>query len=104
MASVPIVAVPDSVMAHDVSPGAVAFPAAVHAIAAAAVKDPSAVPVSFRSLAHVAVNAPFADVAVCSLTFHLKSVHELGVGIRDEDVQLPRSELLPAADGDVSEL
>jgi hypothetical protein len=31
-------------------------------------------------------------------------VHELGVGIRDDEVQLPRRELFPDADGDVSEL
>jgi hypothetical protein len=51
----------------------------------------------------VALKAPFADVSVCSLTVHLKSVQVLGVGISWDDVQLPRSALLPAAVGAVSE-
>src|SRR5688500_7083767 len=101
MESVPIVAVPVSLMAQDVSPGAVALPSALQAIAAADVNAPSAVPVNFRSPAHVAVNAPFADVPVCSLTFHLKSVQVLGVGIKVDEVQFPIRALFPAAVGDV---
>ncbi len=89
---------------QDVSPGAVAFPLALHAIAAADVNAPWAVPVSLRSPAHVAVNEPRADAPVCSVTFHLKSVQVLGVGISEDDVQLPSNELLPPADGEVSEL
>jgi len=60
--------------------------------------------VSLRSPGHVAVKDPLAEVAVCSLTFHTKSVHVLGVGMSWDDVQLPSSELLPAAVGDVGEL
>ena len=74
--SVPRLAVPVSEMAQDVSPGAVAFPVAVQAIAAALVKAPCAVPVSFRSPAHVAVNEPFAELPVCSLTFGVAICHE----------------------------
>jgi hypothetical protein len=65
---------------------------------------PSAVPVNFKSPGQLALNDPFAEVAVCSVTFHLKSVQVLGVGIRVDDVQLPTSELLPAAVGSVTEL
>jgi hypothetical protein len=104
MESVPMVAVPVSLMAQDVSPGAVALPSALQAMAAADVNAPSAVPVNFRSPGQVAENAPLADVAVCSLTFHLKSVQVLGVGIRVDEVQLPIRELFPAAVGDVREL
>ena len=51
-----------------------------------------------------ALNDPFAAVAVCSVTFHLKSVQVLGVGMSVDDVQFPISELLPAAVGSVEEL
>ena len=61
-------------------------------------------PVNFRSPAQLALNDPFAVVAVCSVTFHLKSVQVLGVGINVDDVQLPSSELLPDALGSVDEL
>ena len=59
---------------------------------------------NFRSPGQLALNDPFAEVAVCSVTFHLKSVQVLGVGISVDDVQLPSSELLPAAVGSVIEL
>jgi len=68
------------------------------------VNAPCAVPVSFKSPGQVALNDPFADVAVCSLTVHLKSVQVLGVGMIDDDVQVPSNELLPATVGAVSEL
>ena len=45
-----------------------------------------------------------ALVAVCSVTFHLKSVQELGEGTRLDDDQLPSSAPLPAADGPVAGL
>ena len=77
---------------------------ALQLMVVADVNTPSAVPVNFRSLGQVALNEPFADVAVCSLTVHLKSVHVLGVGMSCDEVQLPRSELLPAIEGSLSEL
>jgi hypothetical protein len=102
--SVPIAAVPVSVIAHEGKPGPVALPFALHSIVVGDLRAPSAVPVNFRSPGQLALNDPFADDAVCSVTFHLKSVQVLGVGMRVEDVQLPSSELLPAAEGSVSEL
>lgn len=104
MESVPIDAVPVSVIAQDVRPGAVALPVALQPMAVGDVKPPCAVPVSLRSPGHVAENEPFANVAVCSVTFHLKSVQVLGVGMSVEEVQLPSSELFPAAVGAVAEL
>src|ERR671926_52134 len=101
--SVPKVAVPVRFIAQDVRPGALAFPKALHRIAAGDVRFPSALPVNFRSPGQLALNDPFIDDVVCSVTFHLKSVQVLGVGIRVDDVQLPRSELFPATDGSVSE-
>jgi hypothetical protein len=68
------------------------------------VSAPSAVPVNFKSPGQLALNDPLADDAVCSVTFHLKSVQVLGVGMSVDDVQFPSSELLPAAEGSVSEL
>src|SRR4029450_6622004 len=102
--STPSVAVPVSLRVHEVSPGAVAFASALQLMSVGDIRAPSAVPVNFRSPGHVALKAPFADVAVCSLTVHLKSVQVLGVGISCDDVQLPRSALLPAAVGAVSGL
>jgi hypothetical protein len=104
MASVPSVAVPVSEIRQDARPGPVALPVALHAIAAGFVNAPSATPVSFSSPAHVALKEPLAEVAVCSETFQTKLVQVLGVGTSDEDVQAPRSELLPAAEGPVVEL
>ena|SRR6185503_2219649 len=102
--SVPNVAVPDRFSEHDESPGALAFACAVHLIVVGDVRLPSAVPVNFRSPGQLALNDPFIEDAVCSLTFHLKSVQVLGVGMSVDDVQLPRNELFPAIDGSVSEL
>lgn len=104
MESVPRVAVPVSLIAQEVSPGAVAFPSAVQAIAAAEVKEPCAVPVNLKSPGQLALNEPFADVPVCSVTFHLKSVQVPGVGTSEDEVQLPMRALFPPADGEVSEL
>src|SRR6185436_15046162 len=100
----PIEAEPVSAIAQEGRPGPAAFAFALHWICVGEFRLPSAVPVNFRSPGQLAVNDPFADDAVCSVTFHLKSVHVLGVGISVDDVQLPSSELLPAADGSVSEL
>src|SRR4029450_5300205 len=99
--SVPKVAVPDRFIEQDVSPGALALPAAVHRMFVGDVRPPSALPVNLRSPGQLALNDPFIDDAVCSVTFHLKSVHVLGVGMRVDDVQLPSSELFPATDGSV---
>src|SRR6476646_1069998 len=104
IASVPIDAVPLSAIAHEGRPGPAAFPVALHSIAVGDLSAPSALPVNFRSPGQLALNDPFADAAVCSVTFHLKSVQVLGVGMSVDDVQLPRSELLPAAEVSVSEL
>jgi hypothetical protein len=60
--------------------------------------------VNFRSPGQLALNEPFIADEVCSVTFHLKSVHVLGVGISVDDVQFPNRELLPAIEGSVSEL
>jgi len=102
--SVPIVAVPVNVIAHDVRPGPVALPVALQLIWTGDVNVPCAWPVNFRSPGQLALNDPFALVAVCSVTFHLKSVQVLGVGMSVDDVQFPSSELLPAALGSVEEL
>lgn len=104
MESVPIVAVPVRVMTHEVRPGPVALPFALQLIEVGEANVPSAAPVNFRSPAQLALNEPLAAVAVCSVTFHLKSVQVLGDGIRLDDVQLPSSELLPASLGPVEEL
>ena len=102
--SVPRVAVPNRFIEQDERPGAVAFPTAVHRIAVGDVRLPSALPVTLRSPGQLALNVPFIEDAVCSETFHLKSVHVLGVGMSVDEVQLPRNELFPAIDGSVSEL
>src|SRR5436190_12435011 len=102
--SVPIDAVPVNEIAHEVRPGPVAFPFELHWIVVGDVKVPSSVPVNFRSPGQLALNEPFIADEVCSVTFHLKSVHVLGVGMSVDDVQVPRRELLPAAEGSVSEL
>ena len=104
IASVPIDAVPVSDIAHDGSPGPAALPFALHSMLVGDFRAPSAVPVNLRSPGQLALNDPFADDDVCSVTFHLKSVQVLGVGMRVDDVQLPSRELDPAAEGSVSEL
>src|SRR5688572_25018679 len=98
--STPSSAVPDSEIAHDVSPGADAVPFAFQfAVAAEVFSVPSAVPWTFRSPPHSALNDPFADVAVCSVAFHLKFVQALGDGMMLVDDQLPNSAPLPVAVG-----
>ena len=60
---------------------------------------PLAFPLSFSWPAHVAPNAPLADVSVCSVTFHVKSVHVLGEGMIDVEVQLPLRAPRPLDEG-----
>src|SRR6476646_6908922 len=76
----PSSAVPFKVIAQLGSDGAVAFPAALH-VMVEPLSVPSAVPASFKSPAHVALNEPFADVGVSSVAFHLKSAHDEADGI-----------------------
>jgi hypothetical protein len=102
-------AVPVRVTGQEVRPGVAAFAVAVQFTWPLVVNAPWAVPDSWRPPAQDALKAPRALVPVCSLAFHLKSVHELGAGIRFDavrlDDQLPISALLPpAAAGPVSEL
>jgi hypothetical protein len=56
---------------------------------------PCAVPLTFKSPAHVALKLPFALVAVCSDAIHLKFVQEDGAGIMllEADVHVPISAL-----------
>ena len=63
---------------------------------------PCAVPDNFKSPVHDALKDPLAVVAVCSVTFHLKSAHAFGDGMRFDDDQLPSSALMPVADGPVT--
>ena len=60
---------------------------------------PVAVPLSFSCPAQVALNEPFAEVAVCSVTFQLKSVQVFGDGISEVEDQLPASAPMPVAVG-----
>ena len=63
---------------------------------------PCAVPDTFRSPAHVALNDPLALVAVSSVGFHLKSEQVEAEGITlDADAQVPINALTPAALGPV---
>jgi hypothetical protein len=71
--------------------GDCAVPFALHAIAVP-LSVPDAVPCSFKSPAHVALNDPLAVVPVCSLGFHLKSVQVVAVGTMAADAQLPTSD------------
>ena len=65
---------------------------------------PDAVPCSFKSPGHVALNDPVADVPVCSVALHLKSVHVVAVGIAAADVQVPIKEASPVELGAVVEV
>jgi hypothetical protein len=56
---------------------------------------PLAVPLTRRSFAHVALNNPLARAGVCSVTFHVKSVHVLAEGMMFADDQVPISALTP---------
>jgi len=82
--------VPESTTAHVGCAGVAAFALADQLIDAP-LSVPVAVPATFRSPAHDALNEPFAEFAVCSVGFHLKSVHVDGAGIRLAltDAQLP---------------
>jgi hypothetical protein len=82
------------------SEAAVAVPAALHVIVAP-LSVPSALPVSFRSPAHVALNEPFADDDVSSVGVHLKSVHVDDDGMAPDvaDVQVPISAAIDVALG-----
>jgi hypothetical protein len=61
--------------------------------------DPWAVPLTFKSFPHVALNEPLAIDEVCSVTVHLKSVHEEGDGAIVADDQVPIRALMPDGDG-----
>jgi hypothetical protein len=52
-----------------------------------------AVPDTFKSPAHVALKDPLAELEVCSVGFHLKSVHVEGDGmtLAPLDAQFPIS-------------
>jgi hypothetical protein len=66
------------------------------------VRVPDAVPATFRLPAHVALNEPFAVVAVCSVAFHLKSVQVEAAGIALDavaEVQDPISAVTPVEVG-----
>lgn len=67
---------------------------------------PVAVPDTFRSPAHDALNEPFAEFEVCSVGFHLKSVHVDGDGmtLAPVDTQVPINAATPPAVGPVTEL
>lgn len=99
----PSSAVPVSVIGHDGTLGPDALPDAFHAIVDP-FSDPSAVPVTSRLLAQVALNDPFAVVDVCSVTDHLKSVHEEADGATLADAHDPINALTPGEDGLVMEL
>src|SRR5687767_2126897 len=61
---------------------------------------PWAVPATFRSPAQLALNEPFAFVAVCSVGVHLKSEQLETEGITLEaDAHVPINALTPAAVG-----
>jgi hypothetical protein len=100
MESTPSSAVPFSVIAHDGRFGTDAVAFAFH-VTLEPDSVPFAVPETFRSPVQVALNVPLAVLPVCCVTFHLKSVHALAVGMTFADVQLPRSPAMPVADGPV---
>jgi hypothetical protein len=61
---------------------------------------PCAVPVALMFPAQVALNDPLAEVAVCSVAFHLKSEQVDGDGITlDAETQLPINAVTPPALG-----
>ena len=93
-----ISAVPFSEIAQELSPGSAALPSADHSIPEP-LRAPDAVPESFKTLAHVALNEPLAVVSVWLVTFQTKSVQALGEGMSDEEVQSPASALSPVEEG-----
>jgi hypothetical protein len=94
--------VPLSAIAHELTAGELAF-----ALAAQLITDPLNVPVAvpdtFKSPAHDALNEPFAEFDVCSVGFHLKSLQAAGAGITLAlaDAQLPISAATPVELGPV---
>src|SRR5689334_18273032 len=84
--------------------GVVAVPAALQ-VTVVPVSEPIAEPDTFKSPAQVALNEPFALVAVCSVGVHLKSVQLDGDGMMPApavDCQLPIIDAtVLAADGPV---
>ena len=103
--STPSSAVPLNAISQPVSPGADAVPVACQLIVLAEVFSvPCAVPETWRSPAQVALNEPRAAVAVCSVAFHLKFVHELGDGMMFAEDQLPSMAFTPVAEGPTSPL
>jgi len=86
----PSSAVPVSEIAHDGSDTVVAVPFAVH-VTVVPVSVPAAVPDTLRSPAQVALNDPIADVGVCCVGVHLKSVQLDGEGmtLAEADVHVP---------------
>jgi hypothetical protein len=87
-------------MGHELTPGALALPTADQTIDEP-LSDPCAIPLTFKSFAHVALNDPFAIVEVCSVTVHLKSVQEEADGATLVEDHVPMSALRPDADGPV---
>ena len=75
---------------------AVAVPLADHATVDP-VSVPAAVPCTFSPPAQFALNEPFAVVDVCSVAFHLKSVHVEAAGIVLDvaDAHVPMSAATP---------
>jgi hypothetical protein len=96
--------VPASRIGQVVTPGAVALALAAQLITVPA-RVPVAVPATFKSPAHDALNEPFAEVAVCSVGFHLKSVHVDADGTTFAliEVQLPIKAAMPVDEGPVTE-
>src|SRR3972149_8586598 len=80
-------AVPVRAIPQLVRPGAVAVPCALQAIVPVPVSEPWAVPATFRSPAHDALNDPLAVAGGCSVTLHLKSVHEAAAGMMFDELQ-----------------
>ena len=72
--------------------GELAFPDALQVIVEP-LRVPCAVPETFKSPAHVALNDPFAEFDVCSVAFHLKSTQVEGAGtmLPDAEAQVPIS-------------
>lgn len=94
--STPSSAVPDRAIAHDGTDGVDAVAFADHAMVDPLIV-PWAVPLTFRSPAQVALNAPFAVVAVISVGVHLKFVQLDGDGtmLVEADVHVPIRALTP---------
>ncbi|HEX9367060.1 MAG TPA: hypothetical protein VF921_10540 [Vicinamibacterales bacterium] len=80
-------------------PAVVASPSALHAMTEP-LMIPWAIPVAFRFPAHVALKDPLAEVAVCSVAFHLKSEQVDADGIAlDAETQFPIKAATPPALG-----